>query len=106
MEFGEAVHAQFFKENSSVAPVEELRLQLLGRHQLDNAAAAIAAAHVVREQGLGNVTQDSVVSGLQNTTLPGRIQVQPSLISISWSAMDDLLTAPWQHHLRHFRCRT
>ena len=42
---------------------------------MDNAAAAIAAAHVVREQGLGNVTQESVVAGLQSTTLPGRIQV-------------------------------
>ncbi len=52
-------------------------LSLLGQHQLDNAAAAIAAAHVVQEQGLGSITQESVVQGLQHTNLPGRLQVCP-----------------------------
>lgn len=52
-----------------------MRLHLLGRHQLDNAAAAIAAAHVIREQGLGKITQESVLQGLQATSLPGRMQV-------------------------------
>ena len=48
---------------------------MLGRHQLDDAAAADAAAHVVRKQGLGNISQDSVMAGLQQDALPGRIQV-------------------------------
>ena len=56
---------------------------MLGRHQLDNAAAAIAAAHVVREEGLGNISQDSVVAGLQQAALPGRIQVHCFHLAIS-----------------------
>ena len=56
----------------------ELRLQMLGQHQLDNAAAALAAACVVREQGLGQISQDSIVQGLQQTKLPGRLQVRCS----------------------------
>ena len=55
--------------------VADLKLPLLGHHQLDNAAAAIAAAHIVREQGLGSITHDSLVEGLQQTMLPGRLQV-------------------------------
>ena len=54
----------------------DLKLSLVGKHQLDNAAAAIAAAHVVREQGLGSITQESVEQGLQQAQLPGRLQVQ------------------------------
>ncbi|KAL3150534.1 hypothetical protein ABBQ32_000350 [Trebouxia sp. C0010 RCD-2024] len=53
----------------------ELKLALLGRHQLDNAAAAIAAADVVREQGWLGIAQDTVLQGLQQTALPGRLQV-------------------------------
>lgn len=53
----------------------ELKLQLLGQHQLDNAAAAIAAACVLRDQGIGEISQDSIVTGLQQTKLPGRLQV-------------------------------
>ena len=56
----------------------ELKLHMLGQHQLDNAAAAIAAACVVREQGLGHISQDSIVQGLQQTKLPGRLQVRCS----------------------------
>ena len=54
----------------------ELKLQLLGQHQLDNAAAAIAAACVLREQGVGDISQDSMVTGLQQTKLLGRLQVR------------------------------
>ena len=54
----------------------ELKLQLLGQHQLDNAAAAIAAACVLREQGVGDISQDSMLTGLQQTKLPGRLQVR------------------------------
>lgn len=56
----------------------DLKLSLLGRHQLDNAAATIAAADVLREQGWQNITQDSLLRGLQQTTLPGRMQVSCS----------------------------
>ena len=49
--------------------LSELKLALLGRHQLDNAAAAIAAADVVREQGWHSITQDTVLQGLHNSFL-------------------------------------
>lgn len=75
----------------------ELRLSLLGRHQLDNAAAAIAAAHVVREEGLGNISQDSVIAGLQQAALPGRIQVSRAQneqkSSSNWLVLDGCHTA-------------
>ena len=54
----------------------DLKLSMLGRHQLDNAAAAVAAANVLREQGLGRITHETVIQGLQQTSLPGRLQVR------------------------------
>ena len=53
----------------------DLKLAMLGQHQLDNAAAAIACASVLREQGLGHISQGSLVQGLEQTQLPGRLQV-------------------------------
>ena len=53
----------------------DLKLALLGRHQLDNAAAAITAADILKGQGWQSITQNSLLRGLQQTTLPGRMQV-------------------------------
>lgn len=68
----------------------DLKLSLLGRHQLDNAAAAITAADVLKEQGW-QITQDSLLRGLQQTTLPGRMQVRLfSCFGLAPSASDVL----------------
>ena len=50
-------------------------MYMLGRHGLNKAAAAVAA-HAVREQGMGNISQNSVVAGLHQTTPPGRTMVR------------------------------
>ena len=48
---------------------------LTGRHQLRNAALAIAAAVELREQGLEQITADSIKRGIRETHWPGRFQV-------------------------------
>ena len=57
-----------------------MRLRLLGAHQLDNAAAAVAAAGCLRQQGFDRITLQSVAVGLGAAAataalLPGRFQV-------------------------------
>jgi dihydrofolate synthase/folylpolyglutamate synthase len=52
----------------------ELSIPLLGRHQLDNAATAVAALEVLAEQGFA-VTGDSIRRGLSQVDWPGRLQV-------------------------------
>ena len=47
----------------------DLKPSILGQHQLDT-------AHVVREQGLGCITHDTIIQGLHHTSLPGPLQVQ------------------------------
>ena len=71
----------------------DLKLSLLGRHQLDNAAAAITAAHVIRDQDFGNITRESVLQGLRETHLPGRMQVSHSIKTCTphMSSAEDLL---------------
>lgn len=53
----------------------DVRLRLLGSHQLDNAAAAVAAAACLRRHGLERISLPAVAAGLEAATLPGRFQV-------------------------------
>ncbi len=52
----------------------KLSIPLLGRHQLDNAATAVAALEVLAEKGF-NISGDSITSGLARVSWPGRFQI-------------------------------
>jgi len=52
----------------------KLSIPLLGRHQLDNAATAVAALEVLTEKGF-NISEDSITSGLARVSWPGRFQI-------------------------------
>jgi dihydrofolate synthase/folylpolyglutamate synthase len=57
-------------------------LHLAGLHQLENAALALEAAWVLREQGL-SLTDETILSGISNTRWKGRFTVigeQPTVI--------------------------
>ena len=51
-----------------------LKLPLLGRHQIENAATAIVALEILAER-MDAVTSESIVSGLERVSWPGRMQV-------------------------------
>ena len=53
---------------------EELRLPLLGRHQAENAAVAVAAMELLSDTG---VPHSAVRSGLARAQWPGRLEVMP-----------------------------
>lgn len=55
----------------------ELSIPLLGQHQLDNAAAAVAALEVLAEGGF-NISRDSIIKGLQRVEWLGRFQILSS----------------------------
>jgi dihydrofolate synthase/folylpolyglutamate synthase len=60
----------------------DLTIPLLGRHQLDNAAVAVAALEVLEESGY-HVSAGSIAQGLAGVDWPGRLQVlhrQPLLV--------------------------
>ena len=52
----------------------ELSIPFLGRHQLDNAATAVAALEVLAEKGFG-ISRESIVDGLARVSWPGRLQI-------------------------------
>ncbi len=52
----------------------ELSIPLLGQHQLENTAAAVAALEVLAEKGF-HVSEDSIINGLAQVSWPGRLQV-------------------------------
>ena len=53
---------------------EDLRLNLLGEHQLENAGAAVAAVNALRERGLP-VDDEAIRQGLREARWPARMQV-------------------------------
>ncbi len=52
----------------------ELSIPLLGQHQLENAATAVAALEVLAEKGF-HVSGDNITKGLAQVSWPGRLQV-------------------------------
>src|SRR5205085_5162263 len=55
---------------------ESVRLSLRGRHQLTNAATAIALAEELRAQGY-RISRAAIIEGLQTATHPGRLELLP-----------------------------
>ncbi|OGO22933.1 MAG: hypothetical protein A2144_02625 [Chloroflexi bacterium RBG_16_50_9] len=52
----------------------DLFMPLLGEHQLENAAAAVAAAEVLVDSGAG-ISERNITEGLKRVRWPGRLQV-------------------------------
>ena len=64
------------------SPYKDLRLPLLGGHQLRNAAVALTTIDVLRQRGW-HIDESAVRQGLAQTAWPGRFQVvrrQPTII--------------------------
>ena len=51
-----------------------LRMPLLGRHQLENAATALAGLHALQEQGVV-VSRAALTRGFRSVNWPGRLEV-------------------------------
>jgi len=51
---------------------------LVGRHQLRNLALAIAAAEELHNQGMVQITPETIAQGIRETHWPGRFQVVPA----------------------------
>lgn len=54
--------------------VRELRMSLLGEHQVQNAATAAAVADALRARG-HHITEGSIADGIAYTRVPGRLEV-------------------------------
>ncbi len=52
----------------------QMRSPMLGRHQLDNAATAVAVADALRARG-HDISDQAIVDGIAHTRLPGRLEV-------------------------------
>jgi dihydrofolate synthase/folylpolyglutamate synthase len=51
---------------------------LVGRHQLRNLALAIAAAEELHNQGIVQITSETIAEGIRQTHWPGRFQLVPA----------------------------
>jgi len=52
----------------------DLTVPLLGGHQMENAAAAVAAAEALAERG-AKITAEAIIRGMASVSWPGRLQV-------------------------------
>ncbi|MEW6041993.1 MAG: cyanophycin synthetase, partial [Elusimicrobiota bacterium] len=60
----------FYQRNSSI---KKLCTQLIGKHQIENAATAIQASLILKESGF-NVSRDDIKDGISNAYWPGRFE--------------------------------
>jgi dihydrofolate synthase/folylpolyglutamate synthase len=67
-------HAQWLDLRTPTYTCRQLELSLLGEHQLENAAAAVAAVDELRPAGL-HVDEAALREGLRTVRWPGRLQV-------------------------------
>lgn len=90
-------------------PVREydgLRLALRGRHQVDNAAAAVLLAEAIDESRLSTIDIDAgaIARGLERAVWPGRIEIVPGETDLlldgahNPAASDTLATYLRDHH--------
>src|SRR5215471_9895514 len=63
-----------FDYSSAQSTYSSLRLRLRGRHQMDNAAAAIEAAEILRCCGFA-ITREAIVNGLRRVDWPARLEL-------------------------------
>ncbi|HKU77779.1 MAG TPA: cyanophycin synthetase, partial [Pyrinomonadaceae bacterium] len=68
-------------EQVSVTPVhadaQRVEIGLRGKHQLDNAAVAIALAELLREEGFA-ISRSAIVDGLKSANHPARLELIPN----------------------------
>ncbi len=69
-----SLSGQVFDLDGPGGRYDALRIPLIGRHQIDNAALAVAAVEAARQRGL-SVDDDAVRRGLETTEWPGRLQI-------------------------------
>lgn len=73
-EGGFDLHGQYLAMTGLSGRRRELFIPLLGRHQLANAATAVAVVELLREQGWP-VSEQAVASGLAATRWPARLEI-------------------------------
>lgn len=66
-----------FRYRTASGRVWEVRLGLRGRHQIENALAALEAVEIVSHLGFA-VSDDAVVRGLESVSWPGRLELIPA----------------------------
>lgn len=67
-------NAQEFNLDGLDYSYKNLRLSLIGRHQVENASLAIAMAKLL-DKGRFNINEESIRAGLERASWPGRLQV-------------------------------
>src|SRR6266571_4765553 len=85
---------------------EDVQLGLRGRHQIDNAAVAIALAEALRERGFA-ISRAAIIEGLEKAKHPGRLELwegkppilfdgahNPAAAAALRSYLDEFVTQP------------
>ena len=54
--------------------LKKLKVSLTGRHQADNAAAALGALHALKLRGYDRITERAIRSGMADVRWPGRLE--------------------------------
>ena len=73
---GRSAQGEIFRLGGRLREYEDLRIALMGRHQVTNAVTAVAVAELLEEKGTA-VGESAIREGLASARWPGRLQVVP-----------------------------
>jgi len=78
----------------------DLKIKLLGRHQIENAGLALGAIEALKLRGI-HVTEKHLRKGLEKATWPGRLEV---LNCVNWKGKDCRVVLDGAHNPAAIRC--
>ncbi|AYO30035.1 bifunctional folylpolyglutamate synthase/dihydrofolate synthase [Biomaibacter acetigenes] len=70
----DSLNGQVFDVDTPKNHYSNLKIRLLGSHQLDNAATVVGAIEALELSGI-KISRDAIYSGLENARWPGRLEI-------------------------------
>jgi len=87
-------NGEIFSVTNNVQNLEKLEIRMMGKHQTENAALAVATAQFLNRQGKFPVREHAIREGLQSAYWPGRFEVlsQSPLVILDGAHNDEGVT--------------
>ncbi len=73
------LNEQIFNFSNPIYPMVEIKIRMMGVHQVNNASLALLTLLVLRDKGILDISDDALRSGLQQSFWAGRLEVVSQL---------------------------
>ncbi|WP_404329437.1 bifunctional folylpolyglutamate synthase/dihydrofolate synthase [Mesobacillus maritimus] len=108
LEHRSVAKGELFTIESANYTIKELEIQMLGKHQTENASLAVEVAQYLNETGSYHITEQGIRSGLKHAYWPGRLEMlsENPLVIIDGAHNDEGIAALVQEISKRYKDRT